>query len=204
MGDAALLPALPSRQELRDTTAAWEAFMAGETHGLERVRPVIRASWERCHTLGVDPYLASVPLVVSAEDMEAAQERVDLVAVAAPLFETILQAWPEEKFMLSVSDRHSRLLYTSGHPETLDYARRINAVPGSVMAEELIGTASANVVLAQGRADYVLWNEHFCQGFHAWAAIGAPIFHPLTHEIIGVVASGGEELAHPRAPSSLC
>ena len=200
MGDAALLlPALPSRQELRDTTAAWEAFMAGETQGLERVRPVIRASWERCHTLGVDPYLACVPLVVSAEDVEAAQEGVDLVAVAAPLFETILQAWPEEKFMLSVSDRHSRLLYTSGHPETLDYARRINAVPGGGMAEDLIGTASVNVVLAQGRADYVLWNEHFCQGFHAWAAIGAPIFHPLTHEIIGVVASGGEELAHPRA-----
>ena len=120
------------------------------------------------------------------------------MAVAIPLFETILQAWPEEKFMLSVSDRHSRLLYTSGDPESLDYARRINAVPGGGMAEELIGTASVNVVLAQGRADYVLWNEHFCQGFHAWAAIGAPIFHPLTHEIIGVVGSGGEELAHPQ------
>src|SRR5215208_3604893 len=99
MGDAVLLPALPSRQELRDITAAWEAFRAGETQGLERVRPVIRASWERCHTLGVDPYLTCLPLVVSAEDVEAAQEGADLVAVATPLFETILQAWPEEKFM---------------------------------------------------------------------------------------------------------
>jgi transcriptional regulator with PAS, ATPase and Fis domain len=67
------------------------------------------------------------------------------------------------------------------------------------MAEELIGTAVANVVLAQGRADYVLWSEHYCSTLHAWAAIGAPIFHPLTHEIIGVVLSGGEELTHPRA-----
>ena len=194
-----LLPALPSRQELRDTTAAWEAFMAGETHGLERVRPVIRASWERSHTLGVDPHLACVPLVVSAEDVEAAQEGVDLVAVAAPLFETVLQAWPEEKFMLNVSNRHNRLLYTSGHPEMLDYARRINAIPGGGVAEDLVGTASANVVLAQRRADYVLWSEHYCQGFHMWATIGAPIFHPLTREIIGVVGSAGEELAHPRA-----
>jgi transcriptional regulator of acetoin/glycerol metabolism len=194
-----LLPALPSRQELRDITAAWEAFMAGETQGLEKVRPVIRASWERCHTLGVDPHLACLPLVVSAEDVEATQEGADLVAVAAPLFETILQAWPEEKFMLNVSDRHNRLLYTSGHPEMSDSVRRINAVPGGGMAEDLIGTASANVVLAQRRADYVLWSEHYCQGFHAWAAIGAPIFHPLTHEIIGVIGSAGEELVHPRA-----
>lgn len=196
---ALLLPALPSRQELRDTTAAWEAFMAGETHGLEKVRPVIRASWERCHSLGVDPHLACLPLVFSAEDVEAAQEGADLVAVATPLFETVLQAWPEEQFTLGVTNRHGRLLYIDGHPVVLDYARQINAVPGSSMTEELIGTASANVVLAQGRADYVLWSEHYCQGFHAWAAIGAPIFHPITREIIGVVGAAGEELAHPRA-----
>lgn len=196
---AIFLPVLPSRQELRDITAAWEAFMAGDAQELEKVRPVIRASWKRCRSLGVDPHLARLPLVLSAEDVEAAQEGVDLVAVTTPLFETVLQAWPEERFMLAVSDRHGRLLYTDGHPAVLAYARGINAVPGGGMTEALIGTASANVVLAQGRADYVLWSEHYCQGFHAWAAIGAPIFHPITREIIGVVGAAGEELAHPRA-----
>jgi transcriptional regulator with PAS, ATPase and Fis domain len=138
-------------------------------------------------------------VVLSAEDLEAVQEGVDLVAVAAPLFETVLQTWEGERFMVSVSDRHGRLLYTSGHPSVLEQARLINAVPGGGMAEELIGTAVANVVLTEGRADYVLWNEHYCQTFHVWATIGAPIFHPLTHEVIGVVLSGGEELTHPRA-----
>ena len=33
------LPALPSRQELREVAAAWEAFMAGETRDVEKVRP---------------------------------------------------------------------------------------------------------------------------------------------------------------------
>ncbi len=193
------LPVLPSRQALREVTTAWEAFMAGDTRGLEKVRPVIRESWRRCHQLGVNPHQPCLPLVLSAEDVEAVQERVDLAAVAAPLFETVLHAWEGERFMMSVSDRHGRLLYTCGHPAILEQARSINAVPGSGMAEELIGTAAANVVLAQGHADYVLWSEHYCSTLHSWAAIGAPIFHPLTHEIIGVVLSGGEELTHPRA-----
>ncbi|HXG22003.1 MAG TPA: hypothetical protein VNN62_23360, partial [Methylomirabilota bacterium] len=166
------LPVLPSRQALREVTTAWEAFMAGDTRGLEKVRPVIRESWRRCHQLGVNPHQPCLPLVLSAEDVEAVQERVDLAAVAAPLFETVLHAWEGERFMMSVSDRHGRLLYTCGHPAILEQARSINAVPGSGMAEELIGTAAANVVLAQGHADYVLWSEHYCSTLHSWAAIG--------------------------------
>lgn len=196
---AVLLPALPSRQELRDITAAWEGFMGGETQGLERVRPVIRASWERCHSLGVDPHRARLPLVRSAEDVEAAQEGADLVTVATPLFETLLQAWSEEQFLLFVSDRHGRILYTDGHARIVECARHLNVIAGGSMAEEHIGTASANVVIAQGRPDYVVWQEHYNQTFHMCAAIGAPIFHPLTHELIGVVGAAGEELVHPRA-----
>lgn len=196
---ATSLPALPTRQALRHVAIAWEAFMAGDSRSLEAVRPVIRESWRRCQQLGVNPHRASFPLVLSAEDLEAGQERADLVAVAAPLFEAVLQTWDGERFIVSITDRHGRLLYTSGHPVVLEKARLINAIPGSGMAEDLIGTASANVVLAQGHADYVLWSEHYCQTLHSWAAIGAPIFHPLTHEIIGVVLSGGEEILHPRA-----
>jgi transcriptional regulator of acetoin/glycerol metabolism len=193
------LPLLPSRQELRAVDLAWEAFMAGDSRGLEKVRPVIRESWRRSHRLGIDPHQNSFPAVLSAEDVEAMQERVDLVAVATPLFETILQTWEEQRFMLGVSDRHGRLLYTRGHPVVMERARLINAVPGSGMAEDHIGTAITNVVLAQQRTEYVFWSEHYCRPFHAWAALGAPVFHPLTREIIGVVGVGGEEFPNPRA-----
>lgn len=194
-----LLPALPSRQELRDTTAAWEAFMAGETHGLERVRPVIRASWERCQHLGVNPQQSHLPLVLTAEDIESLQEQADLVTVATPLFETVTRAWEDEQFLLYVSDRHGRLLHTNGHARVVERAQHINAIPGGSMAEEHIGTASANVVTARGQMEYVLWQEHYSQAFHSWAAIGAPIFHPLTHELIGVAGAAREEFVHPRA-----
>ncbi len=170
------LPTLPSRQEMRDVAVAWEAFMAGETRGLEQVRPVIRESWQRCQRLGVDPYLPCVPLVLTAEDLEAVQERVDLVEVTTPLFETVIRVWEHEQFMLSVSDHHGRILHTSGHPAALERAVQLNAVPGGGIAEEHVGTASANIVLSQGHADYVMWYEHYCKTFHPWAAIGAPIY----------------------------
>ena len=61
MGDAALLlPALPSRQELRDTTAAWKPLWR-EKHKDWRgyVRLFVRHG--NTDTLGVDPYLAHLP-----------------------------------------------------------------------------------------------------------------------------------------------
>ncbi len=182
---------------MRKTAAAWEAFMAGEDQGLEHVRPVIRESWRRSHHLGIDPYLSSLPLVLPAEALEALQEQEDLVAVAAPLFESMMQAWTKEQLLLGVSDRYGRILYTTGHPQIIEQARMINVVPGGSVAEDQIGTAIANVVLSQNRADYVLWSEHYCRMFHTWASVGAPISHPLTHEVIGVVGAAGEELPPP-------
>ena len=44
-----------------------------------------------------------------------------------------------------------------------------------------------------------MWQEHYSQAFHSWAATGAPIFHPFTHELIGVAGAAREEFVHPRA-----
>lgn len=170
--------------------------MAGEDRGLDKVRPVIRASWQRCHQLRVDPYLQKLPVILPAAELEREQERADLIYVATPVFETIIRAWADEPFLLGLSDRHGHILLLRGHPWVLQRAMEINAVPGGGMTEEQIGTAIANVVLSQGHTDYVLWSEHYCRTFHPWASLGAPIHHPSTHEIIGVVSVAGDELTH--------
>lgn len=186
----------PSRAEMRAVTAAWEAFMAGENRGLDKVRPVIRASWQRCHRLRVNPYLQKIPVVLSAEDLEREPERADLLSVAAPVFETVLKALDREHCLLGVSDRQGCILHFAGHPVLLQQALEVNAVPGGGTTEELIGTAMTNVVLSHGHADYMLWSEHYCRTFHAWAALGAPLHHPFTHETIGVALLAGNEPTH--------
>jgi len=190
---------LPSRREMREVATAWEAFMSGQERGLEKVRPVIRASWLRAQRLGVNPYLKDIPQSHAAEELEDLQERADLVHVATPVFETLAKVWEKERFVFGLSDRHGRVLHLAGHPWLLQRAMEVNVMPGTSLAEELVGTALANVVLAQDRSDYVLWSEHYRQAFHAWAALGAPIHHPLTGETIGVVGIGGYELSHPHA-----
>lgn len=186
----------PSREEMRTVTTAWEAFVSGEAAGLERVRPVISASWQRCHRLRVDPYLQKIPLILLAEELEREQERADLTHVSTPVFKSIASAVDTERFLLSVSDRQGCILCLNGHPALLQQAREVDAVPGGGLREEQVGTTIANIVLAQDRADYVLWSEHFCQTFHPWASLGAPIRHPLTQETIGVVMIGGHEPTH--------
>lgn len=179
--------------------SAWKAFIAGEQKDLAHIRPAIRASWQRSHRMRVSPYLQALPLVLSAKELAARQEREDLVRVAVPLFETIVTAWEDEPFAISISDRQGAILYMDGHAETIEKAESINAVPGGGMAEEHIGTAAANLVLAQRKPDYVVWSEHYCEAFHSWATIGAPIRHPLSHDVVGTIVVSGDELTHPHA-----
>ncbi len=195
---------LPSRQEIREVEAAWEAFISGCEEGLKRVRPVIRESWQRCRRLGVDPYLKKIPLALSARELELLQERADLLDVTGPLFETVLKAWEGERFLLGLNNRQGHILYLRGHPWIMERAAELNAVPGGSMAEEQVGTAVTNVVLATGRPDYVLWSEHYCYTFHSWASLGAPIYHVPTGEMVGVVVAAGYKLTHPRALELTC
>lgn len=188
----------PDQREMRAIENAWEAFMTGHTTGLEKVRPVIRESWRRAQRFGVDPYLREIPLVLSAEELENLQERADLMYVTTSVFEMLVKVWQSERFVIGLNDRHGRILRVSGHSWALQRAHEIKAVPGGGMAEELVGTAVVNVVLAQDRPEYVLWSENYCQSFHPWASLGAPIHHPLTGEAIGVVgiSSYGQVYEH--------
>jgi transcriptional regulator of acetoin/glycerol metabolism len=176
---------------MQETAKAWEAFVAGQETNLDKVRPAIRESWLRAQRLGVDPYLREIPRILSAEELERLQERADLIYVATPVFETVVRAWEKEHFMIGLSDRHGYILHVNGHPWVLQRAREINAMPGGGMAEELVGTTMVSVVLAQARPDYVLWSENYCRAFHPWASLGAPVHHPVTGEVIGVLGISG-------------
>jgi len=133
---------LPSRQDLQDVASAWEKFVTGQDQQLTKVRPTIRASWQRATRLGVDPYLPEIPLICSAEEVERMQEQADLVYVAAPVFDMLAQALEKEQLLISISDRQRLLLHQSGHPWVLERAMEINGVPGGGMAEEHVGTAA--------------------------------------------------------------
>jgi sigma-54 dependent transcriptional regulator, acetoin dehydrogenase operon transcriptional activator AcoR len=183
----------PCREDMRAIAVARDAFLSGKTTGLEHIRPVIRESWQRCYRLHVNPNLQKIPVILTAEKLEQEQEGADLISVAAPIFETISTALETERFLLGVSDCQGQLLHLNGHADLLQQARAMNAVPGGALAEDQVGTTIANVVLSQGQPDYVLWSEHYCHTFHHWASLGAPIHHPLTHEVIGVAMMSGEE-----------
>src|SRR5258705_9197506 len=150
-----LVPTLltPDPREMRAIETVWEAFMTGQTTDLQKVRPVIRESWQRAQRLGVDPYLREIPLVLSAAELESLQERADLMYVTTSMFEMFVKLWQDEHFTIGLSDRHGRILRVSGHPWALQPAYEINAVPGAGMAEELVGPRAWNVGLPQSRHD---------------------------------------------------
>nr|WP_156040090.1 GAF domain-containing protein [Alicyclobacillus macrosporangiidus] len=69
---------------------------------------------------------------------------------------------------------------------------------GTCWSEEVVGTNALGTALAVGRPVEVLGAEHFCESAHAWACVAAPILHPVTRRVIGVVdMTGWLETFHP-------
>ena len=67
---------------------------------------------------------------------------------------------------------------------TLD---RVQLAPGFVYAEQHVGTNGIGVSLASGEPARVFGHEHFAEHLEHLACAAAPVRHPLTGEVAGVV-----------------
>jgi sigma-54 dependent transcriptional regulator, acetoin dehydrogenase operon transcriptional activator AcoR len=100
--------------------------------------------------------------------------------------------------VVAIFDRHGRMLHSEGEPRALDGMAAINFRPGSLWAEEAVGTNGPGTSLATGRAVHVVGAEHFCEEWQGWQCAAAPLRDPPTGRVTGVLdVSGYRATAHP-------
>ena len=173
---------------IRGLRAAWEAY---QEDGLQdaHVRSAIVNSWSRSREYSVSP------------DRRAA----DIDAGALAGFDSrdqtrrlLTQVWRTTKTQLSdalsgsdsavvICDDAGHILDRGGDPAILRSTEIQNFVPGSDWSEEGAGTNGIGLVLALSRPAQVFSAEHFCVGFQSYACTAAPVRHPVTRAVIGVL-----------------
>lgn len=183
-------------ERIAQVGAAHEAFLTAGTTP-ERVRDVVRRSWERSALL--DPE-TTAPVDLADDALESYRAGHPLARVL-PLFRDLLGGIAQDgAHLMAVCDAYGRLLWVDGHPGVLRHAERMNFVPGARWDEAHAGTNAPGTALAVDHSVQIFATEHFVRPVQRWTCAAAPIHDPLSGRLLGAVdITGGDHLATPQS-----
>ena len=168
--------------------AAWDVYQeSGAPSG--PIRPAIASSWSRSREYRVSPDRRAAD--IESGPLSGFESRDQLRRL-------LVQAWRPTKTQLAdalsgsdsavvICDDHGRIIDRGGDASILRATEAQNFVPSSVWSEEGAGTNGIGLALALARPAQVFSAEHFCVGFQGYACTAAPVRHPVTRELIGVL-----------------
>ena len=154
----------------------WRRFVAGKDHTGLPPSPVL-ASWQRCQSRGVDPWMPSCTAFVP---MKKISSQVDLLkSLGNSIEHTVYAAIRDRDLLMTVVDAEGRILRTIGNRRILQQADSLRFGPGAVWSEASVGTNAISLALDTHLPWHIRGEEHFCLSHHTWSCSATPIFNPL-------------------------
>lgn len=168
--------------------AAKEAFLSDQPEiALGLTRPVIYRSWEDARSSGIDPSFERAPSVLTRDQLEHLLASRMLGRVSRQVLGQYADLVTTTGHVIVLADDLGRILFSVGDSLLRGKLDRVNFCPGGVWTVDEVGPNGIGTVLALGSAELVLGHEHFCAGWSPWVCYGAPVHHPETGQVIGVV-----------------
>ncbi|EGD53473.1 GAF domain-containing protein [Gordonia neofelifaecis] len=182
---------------------AYEQFLAGVAPADDTVRSLVRESWERSRSRGVDPADLEpghdgAPM--SGTEFDAYRSTHRLAAIRPLVQSLIVDDIADAGVVVALTDNQGRLLWVEGDHSARDAAARINFVEGSVWSEDTVGTNAPGLALTMNRGVQIIGPEHFSGPVQNWNCAAAPVHDPVSGELLGVIdVTGGPAAAAPFA-----
>jgi len=162
--------------------AAREAFLAGDRFP-DGIRAPILASWQRSELCGADP---ERPLLRFFADARSEEHR--LYVAARPILERWSERLSDTRSSIVLADRRAVVLGRWTGDRSLNRRlERASVAAGFLFDEEFAGTNGVGTPLEVGRPVEIVGAEHFAEQFQPFMCVGAPIRHPMTRQIEGVI-----------------
>lgn len=163
------------------------------------MRSEVADSWQRSAAAGVEVDATGPTITLPQDDLADYREAHPLAQVY-PLLDDILgQAARASDALLALSDDQGQLLWVSGTSSTLRRAEQIGFVEGSIWDERVVGTNAPGTALVLNRPTVVHGSEHFRRDVRPWTCVAAPIHHPVSGHLLGVLdITGAAEVGGPQ------
>jgi transcriptional regulator of acetoin/glycerol metabolism len=161
---------------------ARERFLSAEPVGPGRVRDTILASWRRCRAWHVAAGHIDLCYVRDPDP------DTPLSRNALPVLQDLRDNLEGQPISVMLTDARGVLLSRLTADRDLErHLDRVQLLPGFSYAEELVGTNGIGTALESGQAAHVFGHEHYAEHLEDLACAAAPVRHPISGKIIGVV-----------------
>jgi sigma-54 dependent transcriptional regulator, acetoin dehydrogenase operon transcriptional activator AcoR len=172
----------PEVTEDRGLAQTRERFLTGELIGPGQVREMVLASWWRSRRWNVDADHIDLSYVRDP-DLDTL-----LTRNALPVLRNLRDSLQGQPISVMLTDARGVLL--SRLTADRDFERHLDGVqlvPGFSYAEEFVGTNGIGTALESGQAAHVFGHEHYAEHLENLACAAAPVRHPVSGKILGVV-----------------
>jgi sigma-54 dependent transcriptional regulator, acetoin dehydrogenase operon transcriptional activator AcoR len=166
----------------------WVAYQ--ETGALgDNVRPVIAGSWDRAREQHVSPdrLAADVDRAALRGFEPRDHARRLFLQASRPIVDQLATELGGSDSAIVMCDTYGTIIDRAGDGSILRRTEAQNFVPAAVWNEECAGTNGIGLCIALGRPAQVFAAEHYCVGFQSYACTAAPIRHPVTREMLGIL-----------------
>lgn len=174
----------------RDIRDAWVRFV-GDGDEPKAVRSAVAGSWQRSKGFNVDVSSRAAPVLSEAELYRRRADSALLSASARQAMERAAHILGDASSMLILTDGSGHIIETLGDRRTIEEGREVHLQDGGCWTEDKIGTNAIGTALAAKLPVQIHAAEHFCERVQQWTCAAAPIFHPIDHELLGVIDISG-------------
>jgi sigma-54 dependent transcriptional regulator, acetoin dehydrogenase operon transcriptional activator AcoR len=148
------------------------------------VEGAILASWIRSRLCGAGPDRREARYDGSAVDADSRLRRA-----ARPVLERLSADLTDTPTALLLSDPDAHVLRRwASEPAMAQLMDSVRAAEGFVLSEDTVGTNGVGTPLEAGRPVAVIGTAHYNEIFDAASCAGAPVRHPVTGRVEGVVS----------------
>jgi len=196
-GYSAIAPGTDLSQHARVLTRVHDAVLGG---GRPPVRPrgVVARSWSRVLDLGLDASRTNAREPLPFDAVERRRRQSPLSLVIDELRQVLGSVADASLFVLVVTDADGVILWREGSARVRLRADELGFTEGARWTEATVGTNAIGTALAEAAPVQLFSAEHFEQAQHPWYCTAAPIHHPTTGQLLGVVDVSGPALTlHP-------
>ncbi|MGO4384980.1 transcriptional regulator [Specibacter sp. RAF43] len=153
----------------------------------DRLRPLVRESWQRSLTSQPSPVAATPPIVWERRELVDIRGNHPLAAIMPVIQRLLVLPSHDTGLLIAVGDEHGRLLWVEGDAAARRHGEDINFTTGTDWSEAAVGTSAPGTALVLGRSVQIMGAEHFNPAVHSWSCTAVPVHDPDSGGILGIV-----------------
>jgi transcriptional regulator of acetoin/glycerol metabolism len=157
-----------------------DAFLASGTIRAD-IRDVVRESWVRSAKAGLDP-----SVLLPSHRQDEADPKV-LAAVDAVLAQQLSHLGGEPIGLIFASPSGVILRQICPDNSMASALRKVSLEPGCGYSEQAVGTNGIGTTLQAQVPTLITGAEHFVDELTVFACAGAPVHHPVTRSVVGIL-----------------